>query len=253
VTRLCEPRTVARARESEEYSVRRWIVVPLVAAVLAVPACTGDEGDGGGQAGTSGPSVIAPGKPGEDNKTLSPEEAKSAVPKSKANEADVAFMRDMVMHHSQAVVMTDLAKTRAASGPVKGIAKRIAGAQRAEIDMMNLWLKRHGHEPLMVPGAKGYQEGHGHGGHHGMPDSHGDHEGMPGMATQKQLDELAAASGAKFDELFLKLMITHHEGALTMSREVQRKGSDTRVQEIADEIIATQTAEITKMKAMQRG
>src|SRR5690606_25075534 len=191
----------------------------------------------------SGPSVIAPGKPGEDNKTLSPEEAKSAVPKSKANEADVAFMRDMVMHHSQAVVMTDLAKTRAASGPVKGIAKRIAGAQRAEIDMMNLWLKRHGHEPLMVPGAQGYQEGHGH----------GRRQGMPGMATQKQLDELAAASGAKFDELFLKLMITHHEGALTMSREVQRKGSDTRVQEIADEIIATQTAEITKMKAMQRG
>ena len=230
--------------------MRRWIVVPLTLGVLALPACTGDDDGGGEQGARPAPSVIAPGKPGEPNKTLSPEEARSAVPKNEPNEADFRFVEDMVVHHSQAVVMTDLAETRASDAKVKAIAKRIAGAQRAEIDMMNTWLKRHGREPLDVPGAKGHRQGghHGHG-EHGMQH---DHEGMPGMATQEQLDQLAASRGAKFDSLFLRLMIAHHEGALTMAHEVQRDGSDIRVQEMADEIIATQSAEIAKMEAMQR-
>src|SRR5690606_29320913 len=133
---------VCGAVEGKGETVRRWIVVPLTLWVLALPACTGDDDGGGEQGARPAPSVIAPGKPGEPNKTLSPEEARSAVPKNEPNEADFRFVEDMVVHHSQAVVMTDLAETRASDAKVKAIAKRIAGAQRAEIDMMNTWLKR---------------------------------------------------------------------------------------------------------------
>lgn len=246
--------------------MRRWIVVPAVLLVLGLAACTGDEGGAGEQdAQQTGPSVIAPGKPGEDNRTLSPEEAKSAVPDVKPNDADFAFMRDMVLHHSQAIEMTDLAAKGAVARQVKGIAARIADAQGAEIKMLNLWLERNGREPLNVPGAKGYDPkadgGHSHGGgmdhgeHGGGGDEggmdDGEHASMPGMASEAELKALASARGAKFDQMFLKLMITHHEGALTMAGEVQQKGADIRVQEIADEIIASQTAEISKMKRMQ--
>jgi uncharacterized protein (DUF305 family) len=50
--------------------------------------------------------------------------------------------------------------------------------------------------------------------------------------------------------MFLQLMIAHHQGALTMAGEVQTKGTDVRVQEIADDVIATQAAEINRMRAM---
>ncbi|MGH3433382.1 MAG: DUF305 domain-containing protein [Thermocrispum sp.] len=229
--------------------MRRWIVVPAVLLALGVAACTGDGSGGAGEkdAAPTGPSVIAPGKPGESNKTLSPEEAASAVPDSKPNDADFSFMRDMVLHHSQAIEMTDLAADSAVARKVKGIADRIGDAQGAEIKMLNLWLKQHGREPLNVPGAKGYQPPK-----HGEHGEHDEHASMPGMASEQELADLGSARGAKFDQLFLKLMITHHEGALTMARDVQQKGAAVRVQEIADEIIATQSAEIAKMRAMQR-
>src|SRR5437588_252395 len=72
--------------------------------------------------------------------------------------------------------------------------------------------------------------------------------GDPSVASDAQLAELKAASGPAFDTLFLRLMITHHEGALTMSREAQATGSDQRVQELADEVIAVQSAEINRMR-----
>lgn len=231
--------------------MRRWIVVPAVLLAFGAAACTGDEGgNGDGDAQPTG-SVIAPGKPGEENRTLSPGEAKESAPNSKPNDADFAFIKDMVVHHSQAIEMTDLAAKSAVARKVKGIAERIADAQGAEIKMLNRWLEQHGREPLNVPGAKGYQPGGQHGGH-GEHGEHGEHASMAGMASEAEMKQLASARGAKFDQLFLKLMITHHEGALTMSHEVQQKGTDVRVQEIADEIIAGQSSEIFKMKAMQR-
>ena len=51
-----------------------------------------------------------------------------------------------------------------------------------------------------------------------VQDHHAMHTGqrMAGMASPEQMAELAAARGAEFDRLFLRLMITHHEGAVTM-------------------------------------
>ena len=48
---------------------------------------------------------------------------------------------------------------------------------------------------------------------------------MPGMATEAQLKKLRAAKGKAFDELFLTLMITHHEGAITMATDVMGRAT----------------------------
>lgn len=208
-------------------------MVVLVCGVLGLTACTSDDST----TGEAGPSVIAPGKPGESNRTLSPDEAKSSTPNEEPNDADFTYVEMMIVHHQQAIEMTDLAAKEATRKQVKGIASRIADAQGPEIKMMNKWLEDNGRKPVEAQDEHGGHGGAGHG-------------GMPGMASDEEMKELADARGAEFDRLFLRLMIEHHEGALTMAREVQNSGSVVRVQEMADDVIATQSAEINKMERM---
>jgi uncharacterized protein (DUF305 family) len=178
--------------------------------------------------------VIVPGRPGEPASTIPPGEA-TPFEEEPPNDADVAFVRDMIVHHAQAVEMADLAADRAARKDVKGLADRIADTQRPEIDMLNRWLEQHDEEKVN-PG--------------GHAEAHAD---MPGMATEDQLRELRAARGAAFDGRFLRLMILHHEGALTMVRDVRATGSNVRVQEIADDVAVVQGDEIDRMWGMLGG
>ena len=64
-------------------------------------------------------------------------------------DADVNFMQGMIGHHSQAIEMTDLLKTRTASEDMKMLARRIEVSQKDEIKMMQRWLEARGQE---VPG-----------------------------------------------------------------------------------------------------
>ena len=47
------------------------------------------------------------------------------------------------------------------------------------------------------------------------------------MATAAQLAQLRAARGEKFDALFLKLMIAHHQGAVSMATDLLSEGRNT--------------------------
>lgn len=182
-------------------------------------------------------SVIVPGKPGEQASVVPPEQAGEHQQKVPVNDADVDYVTRMIPHHQQAVILTGLVPERAADEQVKALAGRISSTQDAEITMMNVWLTDHGKAPV---GAYGQAGGHGHEAH-----------AMPGMATQEQIDALAAAHGPEFDRMFLDLMIAHHEGALTMAGEVLADGVDVRAQEMAQDVVTGQTAEIERMKAMR--
>ncbi len=206
----------------------------VAGGVLAVVVATGLTACANDPAQPANP-VVQPGKPGESNRTLSADEAAAGVPATPPNEADFGYVEMMVVHHRQAVEMTAWAPARAADESVKGLASRISDTQQPEIDMMNAWLERNGR-----PKAG---DGHAHG--------HGDHAAhMPGMATPEQLRQLQGSTGAAFDALFLQLMTAHHEGAVTMANDVQKNGSDVKVQEMADHVIAEQSDEIRRMRAM---
>ncbi|MGP4048227.1 DUF305 domain-containing protein [Streptomyces sp. 2A115] len=208
---------------------RRLITASVTAAVLALGGCTGSDEETKSASGT-GPSVIAPGKPGEAAETLSAEDAaKQRTDDDSPNSADIDYARMMIDHHTQALEMTELASKRAESTRVKRLAERIAAAQGPEIDSMEGWLKTNG----------GKEKSGGHG-----------HEAMPGMATEAQLKKLSAAEGKAFDELFLKLMITHHTGAITMATDVLAQGNNIQIGEMADDVIAQQTSEINRMREM---
>lgn len=210
--------------------MRKSLTSALVAAAFLVSGCTGDAEPA---APAQSAPVIAPGKPGEQASTGS----RGPVNRDQPNEADIEYMTMMIPHHQQAKVMTDLVPGKTANEQIRAIAGRISVAQDGEITMMKTWLADRG-KP--VPG-----EGHaGHGGGH-------DHALMPGMATEAQLADLRAANGAAFEKLFLDLMIAHHQGALTMAEAQLGKGVEIKAQEMAQEVITGQTAEIERMKAMR--
>ncbi|MFJ3903104.1 DUF305 domain-containing protein [Streptomyces sp. NPDC090025] len=211
----------------------------VLLALFALTACESGSGradsvPGGGSSGGS-PAIVAPGRPGEPARRVSPEEAARLMPDERPNSADHAYVQMMIEHHRQALTLTALAPGRASSAGVRKVAERISAAQGPEIGAMEAWVENNG-GPRALPGSGGHA---GHGG-----------RAMPGMATEAQLAQLRAAKGAAFDRLFLKLMIAHHEGAISMAADVLREGNAVLVEEMADDVIAQQSAEIERMRGL---
>ncbi|XKJ41875.1 DUF305 domain-containing protein [Streptomyces sp. 147326] len=221
-----------RGREAQTALLRRTAAAIATAGLLlTLTGCQGED-EGADRAGEGRPVVVAPGRPGEKARTLTPEQAAKAKPDDSPNAADRAYVQRMIEHHRQALTMSALAPERAAADGVKRLAERISAAQQPEIGAMEKWLTLH-------PAPSGGSGGPGH-----------DHAAMPGMATEEQLEELTGARGADFDRLFLKLMTAHHEGALKMAGEALGAGNNVAVEEMATEVVATQSAEIHRMRAM---
>lgn len=224
-------------RRTRLHSASLTLVAVTTAAALALTGCegNGERADTGKGPQGGKPSVIAPGKPGEAAKRLSAEEAAKAGDDDSPNAADRDYVGMMIEHHRQALVMTALAPDRARSAKVRRIAERIAAAQGPEIDAMRGWQQ--------TTGGPATGEHH-HGGQGGGTAD------MPGMATAEQLDALRAAKGAAFDALFLKLMIAHHRGAVSMATDVLTRGNNVRVEEMATDVIAQQSSEIRRMRKL---
>lgn len=225
-----------------------------LAVAAALTALTGCQSGSEKTAAASGPLVVAPGKPGEAAKTLSPQAAKKARGgDTKPNAADLRYVRMMITHHRQALTMTELADKHAEKPRVRKLSERISAAQGPEIAMMQGWLKQHGKSEKSDGTEHGGHQGHdGHDAHdepsgHGEHGAHGGTADMPGMASPQELDRLRAARGGDFDRLFLKLMTAHHKGAVTMATDLLSGGNDVRVNEMATDVIAQQNAEIDRM------
>jgi len=194
-----------------------------------------------------GVSIVQPGAPGQSNKTLTPETA-SAAPR-RPSEADIKFMQGMIMHHAQAVEMTELLRTRSQSTEVQALGKRISISQTDEMRFMKQWLTDRG-LPLSGNGSMDMR---------GMDMAGMDHMDMgpmpmmPGMLTPEQMKALAAATGPAFDHLFLTGMIQHHTGALTMVKDLFTSpgaGQDPQLFDFASDVDNTQQAEIDIMRHM---
>ena len=180
--------------------------------------------------------IVQPGAPGDTARELTAEEATDIAVTGHSPD-DVRFMQDMIPHHNQAVRMADLVADRTNRPEVVDAAGRITLSQQDEIEFMDQWLTDRG-EPVPDPAD-----------HAAMHTSHR----MAGMATPEQLAELAASEGTDFDRLFLQLMITHHEGAVTMVEELlEQPGSayDPVLFEFANDVENDQTAEIERMHAL---
>lgn len=146
------------------------------------------------------------------------------------NQADVVFLQNMILHHSQAITMCDSAHAKATSLRVKALALRIKAAQEQEIPQMRQLLVAW--DAAVPPNGTGGQ--------------------MPGMASDQQMQQLTASSGDEFDQMFLRMMVAHHQGAIQMSQTELAQGTDPQARRLAQEIISRQQVEINQMQKLLR-
>ncbi len=179
------------------------------------------------------------------NNATTPGTAESAP--TDHNTADVSFAQNMIPHHRQAIQMADLAATRASDPRVKELATRIRAAQDPEITTMTGWLKAWG-EPTAATGSDAMGHGPMSMGH-GPADTDG---ASPGTGTMPGADMtgLTGIRGTAFDRMFLRMMIEHHEGAVSMAGTEIREGMYGPAREMAQNIQTGQTAEIQAMNTM---
>lgn len=153
--------------------------------------------------------------------------------------ADIAFMQGMIGHHAQALVMSRMVPERTENTSVRTLAARIINAQQDEIAIMQRWLRDRRQEVPEATAMAGHQ--------------HDGHAMMPGMLTPAQMAQLEAARGTAFDQLFLRLMIQHHEGAVTMVTTLfatDGAAQDQTVFRFASDAQVDQRTEIARMQRM---
>ncbi len=181
---------------------------------------------------------------------------RTAAPPRDHTQADAAFMQGMIVHHAQAVVMSDWAPSHGASPALRVLTRRIALSQRDEIALMQRWLRdRHldAPDPLHMLDADT-------GAVHDTSPLHmpgmdmGDHPMMmAGMLTPAEMRALDAARDTAFDRLYLTGMIKHHQGALDMVAHLFAQpgaGQQPEISTFATDIDAGQRAEIGRMQAL---
>lgn len=169
---------------------------------------------------------------------------RAAVRADAHNEADVAFLQQMIPHHRQALVMSRMALTHSDSPEVRALATRIRQTQAREIATMTAWLKAWGET---VPRGGGAMDGM-----NGIGRDDDGATSMPGMMNGRPTARLNGTTGRAFDTMFLTMMIEHHEDALDMAQTELAKGSYGPAKDLAADIIRTQTAEIADMRVMLR-
>ena len=183
--------------------------------------------------------IVQPGAPGQPTLNLDAETA-VAIANSAYIPADVSFMQGMIIHHHQALLMSRLATQRTNNKTLLDLANRIGVSQADEIAFMQTWLRER--EEIAPEPSKDHQE-------------HAEHK-MAGMATPAQMAQLAASKSTDFDRLFLKLMIAHHDGAITMVEDLRDwPGStyDPQLNEFASDVSNDQAVEIERMNGLLVG
>jgi uncharacterized protein (DUF305 family) len=171
----------------------------------------------------------------------------AAAPTPTSDSAAAGFLRDMQVHHAQAVEMALLVRDRTDDETIRTIAYDMAITQASQsgamYGLLDAWgLPQHSAQPAMswteLPALDGSGDGH----------QMGATGGMPGMATPEQLAALRTATGDDAVRLFLELMIPHHEGGLEMADAVLARTDVPQVVSLATGIRNAQRAEIVVMQ-----
>jgi len=227
------------ALKSEPGRLPAWRCVPIAIGLALLLAGCGDKSAAEQPAAETAPNIVQPGAPGQDSRTLSAEEL-SKIEAPTFVDADVLFMQGMIHHHAQALRMTALVPKRSAGGEIPLLAERMDISQKSEIEQMQRWLRDRGQDVPVLHAA----HGHAHGAGAGMM--------MPGMLTEQQLRRLERARGQEFNKLFLTFMIHHHQGALTMVRQLYAAsgGAEPESDAFARHVDADQRIEIARMQGL---
>lgn len=151
--------------------------------------------------------------------------------------AEAGFLRDMQVHHVQAVEMAIIIRDRTEDEQIFAMATDIAFSQTSQIGTMigflDIWdLNPTGDGPAMA------WMGH-------------PVEGlMPGMATAEEVNKLRTLPIDQAEVLFMQLMNRHHIAGVDMAQGIIDRSDQEEVVTMAESMVRVQSAEIEIMNQM---
>ena len=157
------------------------------------------------------------------------------------NKVDVGFLQDMRYHHDQAVQMAYYYRT-SVTDPLPRlnmIAEEILLSQQLENGRMVQLLRSFNAIEANDTGTAMTWIGHA------MPINE-----MDGLASQAELNSLAAATGNEASKIFATLMINHHKGGIAMANYAIEHASNKDVINMAKSMIKGQQAEVGELQAI---
>jgi len=198
----------------------RWILLLVPALALLLAACGGDTDNAAESVSTSTPAeTVATDTTMHQGHSMASPEA--------GEDADLHFIDAMIVHHQSAVAMAEAVKDSAEHQEIRDVATAIIAAQEREIEQMRNW------RDAWFPSAPESDLS-------AMMD-------MPGMNMSDADMEMLAQSDAP-DEMFIDMMVPHHESAIDMAKEIQQTTERSELRQLAAEIITAQQTEIDQLK-----
>ncbi|HIK16770.1 MAG TPA: DUF305 domain-containing protein [Leptolyngbyaceae cyanobacterium M33_DOE_097] len=156
------------------------------------------------------------------------------------NYYDLRFIDSMIPHHRGAIEMANEALQKSNRPEIKTLAQNIIKAQnREENELMRKWRKAWYPNASDTPIAWHSEMGHS------MSMS-------PEQVKSMMMTMDLGAADDQFDLRFLNAMIPHHEGAVVMAQDALSKSTRPEIKQLANEIIASQQAEINQMKQWRK-
>ena len=156
------------------------------------------------------------------------------------NRIDVGFLQDMRTHHEQAVNLgLYYLELQGTNADLRVIAREIVFGQSIEIGRMIQLLRLYGAtETNESDVAMTWMN-------EPTPNDR-----MPGLASDADIDKLLASSGKDADQLFVDLMIAHHQGGIHMAQYAVDHANEIEVRRFAYSMVVGQTGEIDEMRAL---
>jgi uncharacterized protein (DUF305 family) len=157
-----------------------------------------------------------------------------------AHSVDVGFLQDMRFHHDQAVGMAFILLQKPTDGAnlnLRVIAQEILLDQQLESGMMVDILGAWGQDSARDEDVPAMQW-------MGLPVPQ---DQMPGIATQAQIDQLKAATGAEADKVFAELMTAHHQGGIHMAQYAEEHASSGRIRRLAHSMVVNEQSDIEEL------
>jgi uncharacterized protein (DUF305 family) len=163
-------------------------------------------------------------------------------PPAPMNAVDVGFLQDMLDHHDQALVISNLYLDHSPQGDAAPYAREVIMFQTRDIGWMEDWLAE-----------EGYARGAADRTAMQWMDEPTPVAEMPGMQSPQRLAQLSEARGAEADRLFFEIMTDHHIGGVHMGDHAAANGSRDEIVEFAESVARNQRIEVVEYRqAMER-
>src|SRR5215217_4357259 len=149
---------------------------------------------------------------------------------------DLQFIDEMIPHHEGALMSSEHMISNSERPELRQLYENIQKSQSEQIEQMQEWRKEWYPDAEQPPGMMG----------EGQTGSMMGNGMMQGMMNGGSMQDMMGSDVT--DSMFLRMMIPHHQMAVDMSKQALDKAEHPELKELAQTIIAEQSADIEQMR-----